>query len=79
MLIQHVSSKVVNPLGPLSSNPWAPFNWTIHTVIAVLCAVVPVEGLPCLKSSRPGATRRLASKSTQSAGMRTTVGVVGTC
>ena len=79
MLIQHVSSKVVYPRDPLSSNPWTPFNWTIHMVIAVLCAVVPVEGLLCLESSRPGAIRRLASKSTRSAGMRTTVGVAGTC
>ena len=79
MLIQHVSSEIVCPLDPLSSDTHTPFNWTIHPIIIVLCTVVLVEGLLCLEGSRPRAIRGLASESTWRASMRATRGVVGTC
>ena len=64
MLIQHVSSKVIRPLNPVGSNSPAFFNWTIHTITQVHCAVVPVKGLLRLEGSMPGAIRGLASKFT---------------
>ena len=72
MLIQHVSSEIVCPLNPLSSDTHTPFNWTIYTVIEVHSTVVSVESLFCLEGSRPRAIRGLASKSTWSASMRAT-------
>ena len=76
MLIQHMSSEIVHPYDPLSSDTQAPFNWTIHTIIVVLCAVVLVESLFCLEGSRPRAIRGLASKSSRGASMRATVRVM---
>ena len=79
MLVPHLSSKIISPLDPLSSDARALFNWTIHTVIEVHGLVVPVEGLLRLESSSPGAIRGFAGKSARGASMRTTTGVMGTC
>ena len=76
MLIQHVSSEIICPLDPLSSDTHTPFNWTIYTIIVVLCTVVLVEGLLCLKGFRPRAIRGLASKSSWGASMRAAVRVM---
>jgi len=76
VLVPHVSSEIIRTLDSFSSNTYTPFNRTIHTVIVVLCSVVPVERLLCLKGSRPGAIRGLAGKSSLGAGMRATVGVM---
>ena len=76
MLIPHVSSEIIHPLDPLSSDTHTPFNWTIHTIIVVLCAVVLVESLLCLEGSRPRAIGGLASKSSWGASMRATVRVM---
>ena len=79
MLVQHVSSEIICPLDPMSSNTYTPFNWAIDTVIVVLCTVVPVKSLLCLEDSRPGTIRSLAGKSAWGASMRATVRVIGTC
>ena len=79
VLVPHVYSKIIRPLDSARSNPGTPFNWTIHAVVVVLCAVVPVEGLFRLKGSWPGAIRGFAGKSSWGASMRTTTDVVDTC
>ncbi|KAG0637868.1 hypothetical protein HOY80DRAFT_1050023 [Tuber brumale] len=71
-----VGRKIIGPLDPPSSDVRAPTNWTIHTVIEVHCAVVPVEGLFCLEGSGPGAIRGLADGPTRRASMRAAAGVV---
>ena len=76
MLIPHVSSKIIGALDPLSSDTHTPFNWTIHTIVVVLCTVVLVEGLLSLEGSRPRAIRGLASKSSWGTSMRATMGVM---
>ena len=73
MLVHHMSSKIVGALDSLSSDTHTPFNWTIDTVIVVLCAVVSVECLPGLENSRPRTIRGLAGNSALSASMRATV------
>ena len=79
VLVPHVSRKIIRPLNPIGSNTPAPFNRTIHTVAKVHCAVVPVEGLPCLEGSMPRAIRGVASKYAWGANMRATVGVIDKC
>jgi len=79
VLVPHISSKIICPFDALSSNAQAPFNWAIHTVTEVHCAVVSVEGLPCLEGSSPRAIRGLTGKSARCASMRATVGIMGAC
>lgn len=62
VLVPHVRSKIIRPLDPMSSNTHTPFNLTIHTVIVVHCAVMPVQGLLCLKGFSPRTIRDLAGK-----------------
>jgi len=78
MLVPHVSSKIIRPLDPVSSDAHTPFNRTIDTVIVVHCAVVPVEGLLCLEGSRPRAIRRLTGKFAWGTSMRATAAVMST-
>jgi len=76
VLVPHVSSKIISALDPLSSDAHAPFKGTIHTVIVVLCTVVPVQGLLGLEGSIPRAIRGLAGKSARAASVRATKGVM---
>ena len=69
-----MSGKVISTLDPPISNVQAPFHRTIHTVIEVLSSVVSIEGLLCLKGTRPRAIGGLAGKLAWSAGMRAAVG-----
>ena len=79
MLVPHMGSKIICPLDSLSSDTHTPFNWAIHTVAIMHCAVMPIEGLLCLEGSRPRTIRGLTAKSAGGTSMRATVGVAGTC
>ncbi|RPA91147.1 hypothetical protein L873DRAFT_1819825 [Choiromyces venosus 120613-1] len=68
-----MSSQVILPLDPPNSDAWATFNWTVYTVIKMLCKVVKAEGLFCLEVSRRGAARGFASDSPWRASMRASV------
>jgi len=70
MLVQQVSKEIIRPLNPASSNVLIPFDRTIHTVIAVHCVVVSVEGLLRLEGPGPGIVRSLAGKSARGASVR---------
>jgi len=74
MLAPQVSTKIISPLYPTTSNIQAPFNWAIHTVVEMLSLVVPVEGLLCLEGTRPGAVGFQAGELAGSAAMGATVG-----
>ena len=75
VLIPQVSSKIISPLDALSSDPHTPFNWTIHAVVVMHCAVVPVKRLLRLEGCRPRTIRGFTGKSTRGTGMRATMGV----
>lgn len=79
MLVPNMSSKIVSPLDSPCSDSHTPFNWTIDTVIVVLCAVVSVECLLRLENSRPGTIRGFTGNSAFGASIIATVGVAGIC
>ena len=74
VLVQQVSNQVIRPLDPPISDIYTIFDWAIHAVIEVHCAVVSIKGLFCFEGSSPGAIRGLAGKPTWGAGMGATRG-----
>jgi len=79
VLVPHMSGKIICTLDPMGSNTHTPFNRTIHTVIVVLCSVVPVERLLCPKGSWPRAIRGFTGKSAWGTCMRAAAEVMDTC
>ncbi|RPA96743.1 hypothetical protein L873DRAFT_1192812 [Choiromyces venosus 120613-1] len=76
VLVQHVSSQVILPLDPPSSDARATFHGAVNLITEVLCKVVAGEGLLCLEVSGRGAARGFASDSPRRASMRAATRVV---